>query len=172
MVNDSKGDVTLRALEPTDIDFLFNIENDVNLWKYSNRSTPYSKHLLLSYIENSAKDIFDSRQIKFAISDKNNRPLGFIDLYDFEPLHRRAGIGLVIDYSKRSTGIGSSSLELIETYAKNQLFLHQLYANVASENTHSINLFKKHSFIQSGKKKEWNFYDGKYHDEYLFQKII
>ena len=172
MVNTNNKNITLRALEPSDIDFLFDIENDINLWKYSNRSTPYSKHLLLDYIKNSSKDIFESRQIKFAISDSKNTPLGFIDLYDFEPMHRRAAIGLVVDYSNRSLGIGSISLDLIELYAKNQLFLNQLYANIASENKQSINLFKKHKFIQTGKKNQWNFYDGNYHDEYIFQKII
>ena len=172
MVKDNKKNITLRALEPSDIDFLFDIENDTNLWKYSNRSTPYSKHLLLDYIKNSSKDIFESRQIKFAISDSKNVPLGFIDLYDFEPMHRRAAIGLVVDNSKRSMGIGSLSLELIELYAKNQLFLNQLYANIASENKSSVSLFKKHKFTQSGKKIQWNFYDGNYHDEYIFQKLI
>ncbi|MEE3034832.1 MAG: GNAT family protein [Bacteroidota bacterium] len=172
MVKKTKEDINLRALEPSDIDFLFNVENDIDLWKYSNRSTPYSKHILSDYIKNSSKDIFESRQIKFAISDSKNKPVGFIDLYDFEPMHRRAAIGLVVDDSKRSMGIGSSSLRLIEEYAKNQLFLHQLYANIASENTHSIKLFKKHLFVQSGKRIEWNYYDGKYHDEYIFQKII
>ena len=172
MVNTNNKNITLRALEPSDIDFLFDIENDISLWKYSNRSTPYSRHLLLDYIKNSSKDIFESRQIKFAISDSKSIPLGFIDLYDFEPMHRRAAIGLVVDYSNRSLGIGSISLDLIELYAKNQLFLNQLYANIASENKHSIDLFKKHKFIQTGKKTQWNFYDGNYHDEYIFQKII
>ena len=99
MVSNNKKNLSIRALEPSDIDFLFDIENDINLWKYSNRSTPYSKHLLLEYIKNSSKDIFESRQIKFAIADSKNIPLGFIDLYDFEPIHRRAAIGLVVDYS-------------------------------------------------------------------------
>tara|TARA_B100000131_G_scaffold309804_1_gene340740 strand:- start:507 stop:1025 length:519 start_codon:yes stop_codon:yes gene_type:complete len=172
MVSNNKKNLSLRALEPSDIDFLFDIENDTNLWKYSNRSTPYSKHLLLDYIKNSSKDIFESRQIKFAIADSKNIPLGFIDLYDFEPIHRRAAIGLVVDYSNRSNGIGSVSLDLIEIYAKKQLFLNQLYANIAAENKHSINLFKKHKFIETGKKVKWNFYDENFHDEYIFQKII
>ena len=39
----------LRALEPEDIDTLFTVENDIRLWKYSNRNAPYSKQLLLNY---------------------------------------------------------------------------------------------------------------------------
>mgnify|MGYP003327353414 CR=1 FL=1 len=35
-------DVILRAIEPEDIDLLFELENDTDLWKYSNRSQPYS----------------------------------------------------------------------------------------------------------------------------------
>ena len=42
--------ISLRALEPRDIELLFDLENDVELWKYSNRNQPYSKDLLQNYI--------------------------------------------------------------------------------------------------------------------------
>ena len=79
--------VSLRALEPKDVDLLFDLENDVSLWKYSNRSQPYSRDLLQKYIANAHKDIFEIRQIKFTIIIDNDIAVGFIDLFDFEPLH-------------------------------------------------------------------------------------
>ena len=53
--------ISLRALEPRDIELLFDLENDVELWKYSNRNQPYSKDLLQNYIANSHKEIFETR---------------------------------------------------------------------------------------------------------------
>ena len=47
--------VSLRAIEPVDIELLFDLENDVELWKYSNRSQPYSRDLLQNYIANAHK---------------------------------------------------------------------------------------------------------------------
>ena len=87
MINYQNDFVTLRALEPEDLDFLFDTENDTELWKYSNRFHPYSKRLLNSYIANANKDIFETRQIKLAITNKQGRAIGFMDLFNFEPLH-------------------------------------------------------------------------------------
>tara|TARA_X000001036_G_scaffold132881_1_gene125749 strand:- start:1097 stop:1615 length:519 start_codon:yes stop_codon:yes gene_type:complete len=172
MINYQNDLVTLRALEPEDLDFLFDTENDTELWKYSNRFHPYSKRLLNSYIANANKDIFETRQIKLAITDKQGRAIGFIDLFNFEPLHHRAAIGLVICPANRGRGYACAALELIETYAKERLQLHQLYANIAKENQHSIQLFESQKFLLVGKKKDWNFYEGQFHDELIYQKIV
>lgn len=172
MINYQNKLVVLRALEPEDLDFLFDTENNTDLWKYSNRFHPYSKNLLKDYIANSDKDIFETHQIKFTISDKHDKAVGFIDLYDFEPLHHRAAVGLMISNVERGKGFAKAALELIESFAKEQLQLHQLYAHIAEENQHSIRLFESLGFILSGKKKDWNFYDGKFHDELIYQKII
>ena len=172
MINYQNDLVTLRALEPEDLDFLFDTENDTELWKYSNRFHPYSKRLLNSYIANANKDIFETRQIKLAITDKQGRAIGFMDLFNFEPLHHRAAIGLVIRPANRGRGYASAALELIEAYAKERLQLHQLYANIAKENQHSIQLFESQKFLLVGKKKDWNFYEGQFHDELIYQKIV
>ena len=43
--------IFLRALEPRDLDVLFEIENENEFWKYSNRTEPFSKNVLRNYIE-------------------------------------------------------------------------------------------------------------------------
>ena len=98
--------------------------------------------------------------------------IGFIDLFDFEPLHHRAAIGLMISSSKRGKGYATAALQLIETYGKERLQLHQFYANIASENKYCIKLFESQHFSLVGKKRDWNFYEGKFHDEMIYQKII
>ena len=164
--------VSLRAIEPRDIDLLFDLENDVELWKYSNRSKPYSRDLLQNYIANAHKDIFEIRQIKFTISTQEDTTVGFIDLFDFEPLHHRAGVGLVVRKQDQNTGYGGAALELIGDYARKYLQLHQLYAHIAVENKISIQLFERQGYCFVGKKKDWNFYEGQYHDESIYQKLI
>ena len=164
--------ISLRALEPRDIELLFDLENDVELWKYSNRNQPYSKDLLQNYIANSHKDIFETRQIKFTISTMEDIAVGFIDLFDFEPLHHRAGVGLVIRKLDHRKGYGAAALDLISNYARNNLQLHQLYAHIAVENKISIQLFENKGYCFVGIKKDWNFYEGKYHDEIIYQKLI
>ena len=55
--------IFLRALEPRDLDVLFEIENENEFWKYSNRTEPFSKNVLRNYIEQQHQDIFEVTQI-------------------------------------------------------------------------------------------------------------
>ena len=165
-------DIKLRALEPEDIDLLFSIENDTELWKYSNRNEPYSKYTLKKYIEIQNQEISESKQKRFVLSNNDKIVFGFIDLFDFETFHRRAGVGLVILSNYRNQGFGSKGLELIEHHSKLYYNLHLLYANVAYENKESNLLFKKMKYNLVGVKQKWNYYDNSFHDECLYQKIL
>ena len=161
----------LRALEPSDLEMIYVIENDKSLWIYSNTSSPFSKHTLKNFIENSHLDILDHKQSRLVIYDNLNS-YGFIDLFDYDHISRRAGIGIVIFERFRSKGIGSLSLKLIEEYVLSHVPIHQLYANISSNNFESISLFKKNGYCKVGLKKDWVFYNNKFNDQLLFQKIL
>lgn len=167
----SKKDLQLRALEPTDLDFLYRLENDRALWTVSNTLVPFSAYTLKEYITHSGQDIYSVKQQRFVLSNTEQTPLGCIDLYDFDPQHHRAGVGLVIDKAHRQKGYATTALELIEAFAFDQLQLHQLYAGVGEDNQASIRLFQSAGYEHCGLKKDWNFYCNAYHDELIFQKI-
>ena len=164
--------IHLRALELTDLDFLFALENDQRLWSVSNTLVPFSKFTLQEYITHAKEDIFTAKQQRFVISDLQNTALGLIDLYDFDPLHHRAGVGLVIAESHREKGLGKKALALIEELAFQRLQLHQLYAGVGEDNTVSLALFKAAGYVECGLKKDWNYDNNGYHNEVVFQKIV
>ena len=56
--------VRLRAMEPEDLDFLYNIENDRELWNVGNTNVPYSRYVLHDYIANSTNDIYSDGQVR------------------------------------------------------------------------------------------------------------
>ena len=169
---DNRNEYILRALEPDDLDILYDTENDKSLWKYSNTSSPFSKNSLKKFIENSHLDIIEHKQVRLVLSDKNNLPFGFIDLFKYDMINKRAGVGIIIFEKYRSRGLGSISLDLIENYVKKYIPIHQLYANISSENTESVKLFEKHNYLKVGNKKDWIYYNNKYFDELLYQKIL
>lgn len=166
--------IVLRALEPSDIDFLYTLENDEALWQVSNTTTPYSKYILKQYLENSHRDIFEVKQLRLVICNKlNGRQIGFLDLYDFDPKHGRAGVGIVI-YSEKDKrkGFALEAVKLLCEYASAHLNLHQIYAGITEDNDESIRLFEKAGFERNGIKKDWIFSGGKYKSEYLYQLIL
>jgi len=168
-----KGDkVYLRALEPEDLQFLYELENDTSIWEISGTTTPYAKHVLQLYLDNAHRDIYDVKQLRLCICDTKHKVIGLIDLFDFDPKNNRAGLGIVIkDSANRNQGKGDESIQLLVDYAFSTLNLHQIFANVAEENVTSIHLFKKLGFEQVGVKKDWILVNGKYKNEILFQKI-
>jgi diamine N-acetyltransferase len=125
------------------------------------------------YLENAHQDIYEAKQLRLAICQDEDFPaLGLIDLFDFDPQNRRAGIGIVIQsINDRNKNIGSEALHLMIQYAFHNLNLHQLYANIATDNLASLALFTKFGFQEIGLKKDWTLVNGTFKDEALFQLL-
>lgn len=166
--------IYLRALEPEDLDFIYQIENDLSLWEVSNTQTPYSRFLIHQYLENAHLDIYEAKQLRLVIcSQTTDETLGLIDLFDFDPKNGRAGVGIIIQNSaNRAQGIGSHALELVINYSREYLHLNQLYANIAADNQPSIHLFEKYQFAKIGVKKAWTRVGQEYKDEIMYQLIF
>lgn len=164
--------IRLRALEPEDLEFLYNIENDEAIWEVSQTQTPYSKWVLKLYLENAHLDIYEAKQLRLAIqNNSDNQLVGLIDLFDFDVKNSRAGVGIVLINEERKKGYGAEAIQLIINYSFSTLQLHQLYANISSLNEASLNLFSKFGFQKIGIKKEWNKMNDTFQDEILFQLI-
>jgi len=164
--------IYLRALEPLDLDFLYELENNPEIWEISGTITPYSKQVLRIYLENAHRDIYDVKQLRLCICENSAKLIGLIDLFDFDPKNQRAGLGIVVlQDEERNKGVGSEAIRLLCQYAFETLNLHQLYANVSCDNEISIHLFEKMGFERVGVKKDWIFSLGAYKNEILFQKI-
>ncbi|MGX7666924.1 GNAT family N-acetyltransferase [Flavobacterium pedocola] len=165
--------IHLRALEPEDLEFVHAIENDETIWEMSNTQTPYSRFLIRQYLENAHQDIYEAKQLRLAIcKNETAEVVGLIDLFDFDPRNQRAGIGIVIQKPEhRNQGIGREALDLLIKFSFTQLQLHQLYANIGTENVASINLFTNFGFQCVGIKKDWIRFRNRYTDEGLYQLI-
>ncbi len=169
-----KGEnIYLRALEPEDLEFVYAIENDESIWEISHTQTPYSRYLIRQYLENAQQDIYEAKQLRLVICyNDSTDPLGLIDLFDYDPQNSRAGIGILIQDSKdRNKGLGSEALQLLINFSFSKLQLHQLYANIGTDNQLSLQLFTKFGFQKIGIKKQWNKVNNVYKDEALFQLI-
>lgn len=168
------SNINLRAMEPGDIDALFRWENDSSLWLTAVAHQPYSRHALQQFIDESGQtDIYASRQLRLMAYDKDSGDtVGCVDLFDFDPYHRRAGIGILVDSTMRHKGYGYAMLCELEKFASEHLNLHQIYCNIAEDNTASINLFTKAGFTHCGTYNHWIYSRGEWIDALAFQKIL
>jgi diamine N-acetyltransferase len=168
--------VVLRAVEPSDIELLYKWENDPVIWRVSNTVTPFSKYILQKYIESSHLDIYQTKQLRLMIDLKDVikevKTVGAIDLFDFDPYHLRAGVGILIGGKQdRNQGIATNALSELIRYTFDILGLHQLYCNITIDNKASLRVFEKHGFVVCGTKKDWIKRQQGFTDELMLQLI-
>ena len=146
----------LRALEPDDLEFLYALENDPDIWGMSDTLAPVSRHALREYLEHASADFYAVRQMRLVITAAIGSPaVGVVDLFDFEPLHLRAAVGITIMARERRHGYARQALELLKSHARHTLRLHQIYATVGSENPASLRLFRAAGFRRVGIRHGW-----------------
>ena len=162
--------IYLRALEPNDIDLLFEWENNVEVWDISDTIQPFSRFVLEKYVD-SPQDIFVQHQLRLMICKVDSKEaIGCVDLFDFSPIHRRVGCGILIaEQNERKNGFAREAVNLSVDYCFSFLDCHQVYCNILEDNYTSINLFEKSGFKRIGLKKDWINKNGKFHNEYLYQ---
>lgn len=164
-------DIVLRSLEPEDLDVLYKWENDTRLWQKGATISPFSRFAIRQYIVDATDDIYHTRQLRMMLEEKESRlPVGTIDIYDFDPLHRRAGIGILIDEDFQQKGYALQALQCAERYAFGHLLLHQIYAFIPETNQPSLALFAKAGFEQTAVLKEWLSVEKAFVDVIVMQK--
>lgn len=165
--------IKLRPPEHYDLDTLYLWENDTTFWQRGATIAPYSRDILKKYLETIHLDIYETRQLRFMIELKReSRPVGMIDLYDFEPFHQRAGVGVLIASPEdRQKRYASYALEILKTYSFDFLGLHVLYSHIATDNEASVKLFLSVGFNIVGTLKQWSRRGNLWYDELVLQLI-
>lgn len=99
-------------------------------------------------------------------------PYGCVDLYGYDPLNRRCAVGIMVTNEHRRQGYALAMLNELSRLAPLTFHLHCLYADIASVNTASLNLFRKAGYEECGRFKEWLELDSHFIDNIRMQKIL
>ena len=169
-----EGELTrLRALEAEDVDLLYVWENDPAVWGVSGTLAPFSRHTLRRFLDEQRFDLYAARQLRLVVETLDGRAVGLVDLFEFEPVDLRAGIGILIHGAgDHGRGFASDALDVLCRYARQVLGLHQLWCSVAPDNAASLTLFRRAGFVECGRKREWRRTPDGWADELLLQKIF
>lgn len=163
----------LRALEPNDLGIMYEWENDTQVWRASGTVAPFSRHLLSRLIDEQQFDIYATRQMRLVIEDMaSGEVVGAVDLFEFDPQNRRAGVGIIITPPYRRRGFATDALLAVERYTSQVLHMHQLWCSVAADNEPSLKLFHRTGYTECGRRREWLLSSSGNIDEILMQKIL
>lgn len=164
--------IRLRAVEPEDLDLMYLIENDQELWVFGNTTVPYSRYALRQFIEQTRSDIHQDGQLRLTVETIQGNAIGFIDLQNLDMKHLRAEVGVVLLPEWQGKGYASEALNLLCVYASEHLNLHQLYAIVSSVNKRAIRLFEQIQFKPSGLLTEWLKQGSSFFDAIIYTRIF
>ena len=156
----------LRKIEPSDLPFLYQWENDATMWADSDTHNPLSRHDLHQYIENTTGDIYRDGQLRLIIESSEAGIMGCIDLFDFDARNRKAAIGMYIAPEARGKGVGKQAVEQLLDYAFGFLHLRMIYAIISVHNHPCSRIYEQMGFIPSSPLKDWTL-EG---DAVLWQK--
>lgn len=162
----------LRALEPEDLDLLYEIENDETLWSCGATTVPYSRYALSQYIATNMNDIYQDKQLRLVI-DVEGQAVGLLDIFDFNHRHARAEVGVAILPTFRQQGLACKALQLLTQFVRQHYSLHQLYAYVSVDNEPAIKLFESAGYTITNTLRDWvAMPGGTFKNVHLLQLII
>lgn len=145
----------LRALEPEDIEFIVELENDESAIEYSDRVAPLSRQSVKSYIMTCDPNPFETGQMRLMLCTESGERIGLLDYYDITQRHGHAMLGIIISEQHRGKGYGTRGLELARRFADRRMHLRQLGAVVCIKNEASVKLFCKAGYREVGVLEDW-----------------
>ncbi len=147
--------IALRPAEPEDAGQIYQWENDRDVWRVSGTHTPYSRFQIEQFLLSNS-DLSSEKQLRLMIDlTESGTTIGCIDIYDYDAINSRAGLGILIDKTYRQQGYAKSALSLCIDYLFNNLLLHQVHCSIDETNTESQRLFTSYGFELCGKRKDW-----------------
>ena len=145
----------LRAVEPEDLELLYQWENNSQLWIAGNTRAPYSKFQIKQYIAQTSFDIYENGALRLMMEEKKTgNSVGTVDLFDLDIHHSRVALGLYVSEEFQGLGFAKESLRLTEDYVFNFLKINQLYVQIAESNVVSRKLFEG-AYELNGMLRNW-----------------
>lgn len=165
--------IYLRAMEPEDLDLIFEVENSEELWQVSATNVPVSRFAVRNFIANTTNDIYTDKQLRLmaCIADSDT-PAAIADITDFDPRHSRAEVGIAVLPGFRGKGIATDTLLTLSQYARRELRIRLLYAIVGESNAAALRLFEKAGYTKAAVLSEWLLAEGEAENAVLFENAL
>ena len=169
-----KEELIVRAVKALDFDFLFKLENDEAYWYLSDSNRAFAAKEVRDFISRAQQPILLTKQFRYIIEIENRGQIGCIDLFDFDPINKFVGVGIIIyDETYRRKGYAKGALCLIESYVREVLDCNFIFAYVLEDNKASVSLFKAMNYLVVTDQTDYSFEKDKNRiNQILFQKKL
>ncbi|MEM9486259.1 MAG: spermidine N1-acetyltransferase [Cyanobacteria bacterium P01_F01_bin.116] len=153
--------LTLRALEKTDLEFIHKLNNNRNIMTYWFEE-PYESFDELEDLYQ--KHIHDNTERRFIAEDSDENSIGLVELLEIDYIHRTSEFAIIISPAYQGKGFARTLIGLALDYAFSILNLNKVYLLVAVDNEKAIHLYSESGFTEEGRLIQEVFTNGKYRD--------
>ena len=97
--------------------------------------------------------------------DSTEKLIGNCGIHRIDWKNRAAEMGIAIGEKEyQNMGYGTEAIELLLKYSFSQLNLNRIELSVYDYNVRAIKVYKKVGFLEEGRKRQFMWYNGVYHD--------
>ncbi len=156
-------EITLRQIVPTDLDSLFEIYSNENLFKYSPVMLKKNKETVANMIGHFERDFHKRKEIFLGIS-LNNEPdsiAGVAEMFDYSQDINMITIGYRLNDRYWGKGIATKTVKAMVEYLFDEVGINRIQAFVMPENTKSISVLQRNSFVEEGTIRQGQIWKGK-----------
>jgi RimJ/RimL family protein N-acetyltransferase len=106
-----------------------------------------------------------------AVRSKDDTPIAIIAYKDLNSLNRTAELEITVDPDERRKGLGSDAVKLLGRYLFLYRSMNRLYASISALNEPARAMLEKLGFRRDGVLRQHHFYNGEYHDVYVYSML-
>lgn len=165
--------VFLRKLRLRDEYDVYRNVNDWQVVKFLTRIPwPYKRKDATDFIRKTFLGRRRGTSYTFGICFNGaDKVIGIIDIFNVDLTHRKAEVGYWLGRKNWGKGVMSEALELISSFAFDELKLHRLEAKVYGGNKASCRVLERNGFIKEGFLREAIYKWAKFHNIYVYGKL-
>lgn len=155
----------LRPGEDNDLQYLFKWYNDAELNKLAGWS---DSKVTVDKLRYNLYRSYGSDPMNLMIDDEDGRPIGTIQLYDFNDQDKSCKLGIRIgDRNYWGKGYGEDAVNTLLEYAFMQLDLYRVTLKVYEYNERAARCYVKCGFKHEGRTRQSAYIDGAFYDELI-----
>lgn len=157
------SEISLRKIEKSDLDNLYSIYSNKNLFKYRPSEAKKNKSTVENMISHFERD-FNKRKTIFlgiCLNEDLNKIIGVAEIFDFDAKVNMVTIGYTLNEDYFGKGIATKTVKVLLDYLFNTIQVNRIQAYVMPNNIKSKNVLERNHFTKEGTIRQGAIWTGK-----------
>lgn len=155
-------EITLRKIIPSDVDCLFEIYSNKNLFLHSPIKFTQNKKYVSNIIGHFERDYGKKTNIHLGIclNSESDKIVGVAEMFEYDKNVNMITIGYRLNDRFWGKGIAAKTVKAMVDYLFDDIGINRIQAFVMPENTKSLNVLRRNNFAEEGTIRQGQVWKG------------